>query len=248
MSGRKTLGIIGGLGPMASVLFCEYIVSHTKAERDQDHINFLLSSRADTPDRTAFIVGRSSESPLPALLTEGKRLCSAGAEVIAIPCNTSHHFYDELAREIPAKLLNMPRECAEFCSHQGFKRVGVLATEGTVKAGIYRSALEAVGIEYATCSEQDQKVISNTIYAAIKQGKAPDTESFLAVAGSFADLGCDAVILGCTELSCMKRELASEVRFIDPMEILAACAIAECGATPCGFDDDILSFLKMKGR
>lgn len=248
MGERKTLGIIGGLGPMASVLFCEYIVSHTKAERDQDHINFLLSSRADIPDRTAFIVGRSPDSPLPSLIKEAKRLCSAGAEVIAIPCNTSHRFYDELAFEIPAKLLHMPRASAEFCSELGLRRVGVLATEGTVKAGIYKTALEAVGVEYATCNEEEQKVISDTIYAALKQGKAPDTESFLAIARSFADQGCDAVILGCTELSCMKRELASDVRFIDPMEILAACAIAECGATPCGFDDDILSFLKMKGR
>ena len=81
MSEKKTLGIIGGLGPMAGVCLCELIVLHTAAKRDQDHINFLLSSRADIPDRTAFIVGRSEESPLPALITEANRLTAAGADV-----------------------------------------------------------------------------------------------------------------------------------------------------------------------
>lgn len=248
MSERKTLGIIGGLGPMASVCFCELLVSHTKAELDQDHINFLLSSRADIPDRTAFIVGRSSDDPRPALITEANRLCGMGADVLAIPCNTSHCFFSELSLEIPVKLLNMPNETALFCKSQGYKKLGVLATEGTVRAGIYKREMESLGIEYMTCSEEDQKFISDTIYAALKQGKAPDRERFLKIADSLISEGCDAVILGCTELSCMKRELNSDIIFIDPMEILAASAIVECGAEPTGFDAALLNFLKMKGR
>lgn len=248
MSEKKILGIIGGLGPMAGVCLCELIVLHTAAKRDQDHINFLLSSRADIPDRTAFIVGRSEESPLPALITEANRLTAAGADVIAIPCNSSHYFYDEVVKETGATIIHMPRETASFCRHLGLRRVGVLATEGTVYAGIYREALSREGIEYMTCSEQEQQFITDTIYECLKQGREPDYGRFLDIAGGLIKAGCEAVILGCTELSCIEREVVSDICFIDPMHVLAAEAITACGAEPAGFDDELLAFLKKKGR
>lgn len=244
MGEKKLLGIIGGLGPMAGVCLCELIVSHTAAKRDQDHINFLLSSRADIPDRTAFIVGRSEESPLPALITEAKRLTAAGSDIIAIPCNSSHYFFDEVAKETGATIIHMPRETARFCRHLGLTKVGVLATEGTVYAGIYREALEREGIEYMTCSASEQRFITDTIYECLKQGRQPDYERFLEIAKGLVDAGCEAVILGCTELSCIEQEVESDICFIDPMNVLAAEAIAECGAEPFGFDDALLAFLK----
>ena len=248
MSEKKILGIIGGLGPMAGVSLCELLVLHTAAKRDQDHIDFLLSSRASTPDRTAFIVGRSEESPLPSLITEAKRLTAAGADVIAIPCNTSHLFYDDIVRESGADIINMPRETAGFCRHLGLKKVGVLATEGTVRAGIYKAALEGVDIEYMTCSVVDQQFITDTIYKCIKQGKEPDYKRFLEIARGLIDAGCEAVILGCTELSCLEHEVVSDIRFIDPMYVLAAEAITVCGGEPTGLDNELLEFLKKKGR
>ncbi len=249
MSEKKLLGIIGGLGPAAGVYLCEMLVLHTKAKRDQDHIDFLLSSRASIPDRTAFIVGRSAEDPLPALITEVKRLTAAGAEVIAIPCNTSHCFYDIIANQTDAEIIHMPRETARFCRHLGLRRVGVLATEGTVRAGIYRTALESEGIEYMTCSEAEQKFISDTIYERVKQGRAPDHEGFLEIARGLVEKGCEAILLGCTELSCIGRDIIdSDVRFIDPLDVLAAYSITLCGGEPFGFDDELLAFLKRKGR
>ena len=229
MSEKKVLGIIGGLGPAASVCFCDLLVSHTKAMRDQEHIDFLLSSRASIPDRTAFIVGRSKESPLPSLITEAKRLTAAGAEVIAIPCNSSHYFYDEIAKSVDAKVVNMPSETARFCRYLGIRKVGVLATEGTVYAGIYRMALEREGIEYMTCSKEEQSVITDTIYGQVKQGKEPDCESFLNIARGLVDAGCDAVILGCTELSMIKRDYKIGPGYIDAMEVLAQSAVLACG-------------------
>ena len=248
MSEKKLLGIIGGLGPMAGVCLCEQIVLHTKASRDQDHIDFLLSSRASIPDRTAFIVGRSAESPLPALITEVKRLTAAGAEVIAIPCNTSHRFYEEIAKETDAEIIHMPREVADFCRHLGLRKVGVLATEGTVHAGIYRDALESFGVEYMTCTAEEQRFITETIYERIKQGREPDSKRFLQIAKGLTDAGCEAVILGCTELSCLEREIESDIRFIDPMHVLAAEAIIACGGETCGLEGELFAFLKRKGR
>lgn len=248
MSEKKILGIIGGLGPMAGVALCEMIVLHTAAERDQDHIDFLLSSRASIPDRTAFILGRSKDSPLPSLITEAKRLTAAGADVVAIPCNTSHRFYEEIVRESGAYVIHMPNETADFCRHLGLKKVGVLATEGTVYSGIYKAALESCGVEYMTCSEDEQQFITDTIYKCIKQGREPNYKRFLEIARGLIDAGCEAVILGCTELSCIEREVVSDIRFIDPMYVLAARAITLCGADPTGFDDELLDFLKKKGR
>lgn len=247
MSEKKLLGIIGGLGPMASVCFCELLVLHTRAERDQDHINFLLSSRASTPDRTAFIVGRSDESPLPTLITEVKRLAAAGAEVIAIPCNTSHYFYDEIAGATDANVVNMPAETASLCRYLGLSKVGVLATEGTVRSGIYREALAREGIEYMSCSEDEQQFINDTIYKHIKQGREPDYERFLNISGALIDAGCEAVILGCTELSCLAREVVSDIRFIDPMRVLVAKCITLCGAEAINFEDELIAFLNRKG-
>ncbi len=86
---NKTLGVLGGLGPMSSVYFYEMLTEHTSAESDQQHLNILLSSRADTPDRTAYIMGRSEDNPIHTMLSEVSKLIAAGADIIAIPCNKS---------------------------------------------------------------------------------------------------------------------------------------------------------------
>ena len=97
---RKLLGIIGGLGPASSAYFYELITEHTKARRDQDHIDIILSSRATTPDRTDYILGRSQDSPLPAMISDAKSLETYGATAIVIPCNTAHYFIDEVRRSV----------------------------------------------------------------------------------------------------------------------------------------------------
>ena len=94
------LGILGGLGPYASAYFYELITTHTKAERDQDHINIILSSRASTPDRTDFILGNSDDSPLPWMIRDAKALEQFGATAIVIPCNTAHYFIHEVRRAV----------------------------------------------------------------------------------------------------------------------------------------------------
>ena len=247
MQEKKVLGILGGLGPMSSVYFYEMLTSHTFAERDQDHLNILISSRADTPDRTDFITGRSSENPLPTMISEVKRLAGAGAELIAIPCNTAHYFYSGVTDSSPLPILNIIRETADLCSFLGLKRVGVMATEGTVLSGAYRYELSERGIDYVTCSEDDQKSVNSIIYDSIKKGKEPDIDEFLSIADSLTSHGCERIILGCTELSLLKRACRLGIRFIDPLEVLAVRAITCCGATPQGFDAELMKFSTEKG-
>lgn len=242
MKEKKTLGVLGGLGPMSSVYFYEMITAHTAAVSDQEHLNILISSRAEIPDRTDFILGRSKNDPLPLMQTEAQRLADAGADIITIPCNTAHYFYRGIAKSCSVPILNIIEETAELCRYLGLSKVGVLATEGTIASGAYRTALGSVGVEYATCSEEDQRTVTDIIYAQIKQGKEPDLDRFLGVADTLTAHGCERIILGCTELSLLKRNYRLGGRFIDPLEVLSLRAICECGGVPKDFDDELMKF------
>ncbi len=231
----KTLGILGGLGPMSGVYFCEMLTKHTYAECDQQHLNFILSSRAETPDRTAFILGNSSLDPTPVMKQEVERLTAAGADLIVIPCNTAHHFYEAVVSDAKIPLLNIIHETVGFCKSRGMRRVGVLATEGTVASGAYESVLTANGMEYLTCSSEDQAVVSRIIYEEIKQGKEPDPGAFFPIADRLRQQGAETVILGCTELSLLKRAYGLGEEFTDSLEVLALSAIRLCDKTPIGF-------------
>ena len=240
---NKTLGILGGLGPMSSVYFYEMLTEHTLATRDQDHLNILLSSRADTPDRTDFIMGRAAQNPLYTMQSEVSKLIGAGADIIAIPCNTAHYFYDRISEAASVPVINIIRQTAIFCRREGIKRAGVLATEGTVRSGAYSSVFELAGIECVTPDPQGQAIISEIIYGQIKKGLPPDMDAFASVANGLKREGCDRLILGCTELSLLKRcGGLDEGVFIDSLEVLAYSAIKLCGKTPIGFDARLMNF------
>ena len=238
----KTLGILGGLGPMSSVYFYEMLTEHTLAERDSDHLNILLSSRADTPDRTEFITGRSDRNPIYTMMSEVSKLIGAGADIIAIPCNTAHYFYDRVASRVSVPIINIIDQTVSFCSQKGFRRVGVLATEGTALSGAYRSAFAAAGIEYFTCGAEEQSIINDIIYGKIKKNIIPSREDFDKAAASLIDKDCEAIILGCTELSLLKKEFGLGEPFVDSLEVLAASAIRLCGKEICGFDSALMKF------
>ncbi len=240
---NKTLGILGGLGPMSSVYFYEMLTEHTRAENDQQHLNILLSSRADTPDRTAYILGRTEENPINTMLSEVSKLIGAGADIIAIPCNTAHYFYDAISAAASVPVINIIRQTAIFCKRNGIKKVGILATEGTVSSGAYSSVFELAGIECITPDESGQAVISDIIYEQIKKGKEPDMKSFFEVADKLSSNGCEKIILGCTELSLLKRHnVLDNETYIDSLEVLAYSAIKLCGKEPVGFDERLMSF------
>ena len=232
------LGVLGGLGPMSTVYFCELLNRHTKAERDADHIDMLISSRATTPDRTAFILGKSDADPLPVMLEDARRLESSGVDLIVIPCNTAHYFYDGLALACRVPILNIIRETVAYLKKIGVSAFGLLATEGTVQSNAYRRVCEENGIACITPTEDEQAVISSIIYDAIKQNKPVDEAAFLNVADALSARGCEKLVLGCTELSLLKKQGLCDARFIDSLDILAYRTILACKKTPVGFDFD----------
>jgi aspartate racemase len=228
----KTLGVLGGLGPLSGVYFCEMLICHTRAQRDQEHLNFLLSSYAQTPDRTDFILGRSEENPSDAMVAQVGNLIRGGAEVIAIPCNTAHYFYDRIAEASSVPVINIIRETVAFCRAQGVRTVGVLATEGTVSSGAYESVCREMGIGYVTCTPSEQALITDMIYNRIKKGQVPCREDFLSVASALSSRGCERLILGCTELSVINFDNKLSLHsgdIVDAMEALSEKCITLCG-------------------
>lgn len=236
------LGILGGLGPMSSVYFCEMLTAHTKADCDGDHVNFLLSSRADTPDRSSFILGKSPSDPTPVMTAEAKRLEMAGATVIAIPCNTAHYFYKRICAAVNVPIINIIEETAKLCEHGGFSKVGVLATEGTIASGAYANVFSPRKIEIVPLDNKEQALISKIIFEQIKSGLEPDIDSFLELCEKLRARGCERLILGCTELSLIKKNFKLPDYFIDSLEVLALSAIQACNKQPKDFDSLLMNF------
>lgn len=240
---RRILGILGGLGPLASAYFYELLIEHTKAKRDQDNIDIIMSGRATTPDRTDFILGDSDDSPLPYMIEDAKLLEQYGADAIVIPCNTAHYFIDQVRDSVSVPVPSIIDETAEFVKGSGAKKVAILATEGTISAGSYQDALTARGVEYQVPDEKEQSTITSVIYDSVKCGKLEDASRLLDVANSLFEEGCDLAILACTELSVLKRELSRDDRFLDSLEVLAHRAITMFGRKTQGFSEKFESVM-----
>ena len=229
------LGVLGGLGPMSTIYFCELLNRHTYATCDADHIDMIISSRATTPDRTAYILGKSTRDPLPVMIEEAHRLERAGAELIVIPCNTAHYFYDGLAKECRVPVLNIISKTIEQLKKMKIERFGLLATEGTVSSGAYHRLCVPHGMKCITPSQEDQSTVSSIIYDAIKQNKPVDLSAFIGVAERLLKAGAQMLVLGCTELSLLKDRLPSSLPVIDSLEVLAYQTVLECKKVPVGF-------------
>ena len=229
------LGILGGLGPMSTVYFCELLNRHTAALRDADHIDMLISSRATTPDRTAYILDKTAPDPLPVMLAEAHRLERAGVDLIVVPCNTAHYFYDGLREGCNTPILNIIDETCAYLARTNIKAFGLLATEGTIRSGAYERFCAPRGLTCLTPTEKEQKIISDIIFGQIKQNKPVDMAAFDGVVASLRSRGCEKIVLGCTELSLLKKEGLDDEWFVDSLDVLAHRTILACGKTPIGF-------------
>lgn len=233
---NPVLGILGGLGPAASCYFYQMVTDHTLAFRDQDHIDLVLSSRATTPDRTDFILGKCRTDPFAIMERDAQMLVRYGATVIAIPCNTAHYFFDRLAQSLPVPVLHMPRLTVQQALASGCRKLGILATTGTVVTGAYQKMCAEQGLDCAVPCSEDQDGLMQIIYDQIKQGKQADMNAFNSISRHMQEQGCTMVVLGCTELSLIKRDEKLGSFYLDSSEVLAKRSIEACGKTPVGFD------------
>lgn len=225
----KTLGIIGGLGPMATAYFMEVIINMTQAASDSEHIPMLVYNYPCIPDRTQFILGNSDRSPYPDLLKIGK-LLKKHCDCIALPCATAHYFHDRLQNELGIHVFNMLEETAECLKAAGVACAGLMATDGTVAGGCFKKLLADKGIEMIAPDKNSQKKIMSIIYDGVKAGGHIDMDAFYEISSELRKKGAQVIILGCTELSILKGRYDIGAGYIDVLEAAAAAVINECGA------------------
>lgn len=221
-SRKKKLGVIGGLGPAASSFYYKGVIEHTLADCDQDHIDMILLSHATMPDRTKAIETGDDEEIIRLLQEDIKTLESLGVENIAIPCNTSHYYFEQMQSVTKVPIIHMIRESVRYAvSHYSHvKKIGIMGTDGTIDSGIYDIECERAGVCAVHPSAEKQQEVMHIIYNEIKSGK-PGTEAlFDDVIDEFRALGCDVVILACTELSVYKQLHRVPDFCLDAMDVL----------------------------
>lgn len=226
------LGVVGGVGPAATVDFLSKVVRNTPASRDQDHLRVLVEQNPQIPDRTEHLVGDGMDPTL-ALYATCKKLQAGEADLIAIPCNTAHAFVEALQSELEIPILNMLTVTVKHIreTFPALRKVGLLATSGTVSSGVYRRALEENGLQEVLPTPKLQKCVMNAIYGpeGVKAGFT-SASSVADVDAAIDDLvaqGAEIVILGCTELPLLLPEperttpRGNRVALVDPTDILA---------------------------
>ena len=226
----KTLGILGGMGPMATAYLLELIIQMTDAKTDQDHLRVALLNNPQVPDRTAHILDNTQPSPLPVLRRMAQTLEGLGAGVLCAPCVTSHYFFGELQKSVGVPFVHMVEETARELGEAGKTKAGILATTGTVKTRLFQQALESRGLSWAVPSGQGQELVMSLIYEDIKAGRPVNLGKFRRASDELFDQGCDCVILGCAELSLVKRDTALGHGYLDALEVLSKGCVKACGA------------------
>ncbi|WP_432352842.1 aspartate/glutamate racemase family protein [Sporosarcina sp. A2] len=225
----KTLGIIGGVGPLATMYYGDMIVRLTEAEKDQDHINMIILNDTTIPDRTAFILDSTQTNPVPVLVKDAQKLEAMGAQVITIPCNTAHTFFKEIQESVNVPVIHMINETVHRASAEGAKRVGILATTGTIEAGVFQQSCRDAGLTPVLPDEEIQRDVMTVIYDQVKAGRPTDVNLWEKITKAMEALHCERIILGCTELSIVKKELQLDQKFLDTLRVLAETAIVRCG-------------------
>lgn len=223
----RTLGILGGMGPAATADFYAKLIAATPAARDADHLPVLVYGVPQIPDRSAAIVGRG-ESPAPWLARGARALAGSGAQAIAMPCNTAHAWFDTVAEAAEVPCLHIVDAVLAQLARvaPAARRVGLLATAGTLAAGLYPRRAAASGLQWlAPTSEAQQRAVSAAI-AAVKAGDLATARPLLLSATQhLTDSGCTAIVAACTEVPLALTAEDCAVPLVDSSAALAAYCV-----------------------
>jgi len=224
---EKIIGILGGMGPEATIDLFYKIIKFTPAEKDQEHLRIIIDNNPKIPDRTAAILGKG-EDPLPALQKTAQNLEKAGADFVVIPCNTAHYFLSSIQESVNIPVLNMIEQTAKETKKRipQIKKVGLLASIGVYKSEIYHQHFKKFYIEVISPEEKDKEEIMKVIYT-IKAGDLSKRvkKNILKITQKLIDKGAEAIIAGCTEIPLILKEGDVSVPLIDPTQILARVAV-----------------------
>ena len=233
----KTIGILGGMGPEATLDCFARIIKNTPARTDQEHLRVVIDSNPKVPDRTAAITGKG-ESPVPIMVAGCRSLQRAGADFIIIPCVSAHFFLDEIQKQIELPILSIFDSASETIAgeHPQIKTVGLMGTTGTISGGLFQKRLEADGIKTIVTDEDHQAKVMAAIYD-IKNSQPPRsqaaiTSDLVAAAESLISKGARGIVAGCTEIPLALKQKDLSVPYFDALTILARAAIFKSGLLP----------------
>ncbi|GLB46730.1 aspartate racemase [Philodulcilactobacillus myokoensis] len=228
---KNYFSIIGGMGTEATESYIHVLNQRTPSKKDQDYLNYILVNHATIPDRTDYILDHTKPNPLPDLIEDIKQQSQIkpAPKFFALPCNTAHYFYKQLQEATKIPILNMPKEAVKAISkfYPHAKRIGLIATRGTIHDHIYDDEIKHAGYKLIHPSQKIEDETMELIYDDIKTKDTVDAHLYHHILSEMIDLKkCDVVILGCTELS-LAQERASNHHFniIDAQSVLVDCSI-----------------------
>lgn len=222
------LGVIGGLGPQVTAYYYELLVKMTDVERDQDHLEVIIHSCPQIPDRTEYILQNQQENPLNKMKEVAQGLENQGVDLLVIPCITAHYFYHELITYVHKPIIHLVEEIAHYLKKNHIQSVGIMATTGTISTLLFQNELKKYDIKCIIPSQQRQEDVMKVIYDGVKKGQPIDKDCFYRTSEELFEKGAELIILGCTELSIVNKEMQLDERYLDALELLAATALFQC--------------------
>ena len=234
---EKVIGILGGMGPEATLLLFQRILENTKATRDQDHARIIIDNNPKIPERLPAMLG-TGENPVPMMIQSGLALEKAGADFIIIPCVSAHFFLPDLRRKLILSILSMLEETVaaiEACRPK-ISKVGLLGALGPIRTGLFHGILQKGGIETLVSEEDDLQRVQTAIFR-VKDTKAGHDRTTLKkemkeIGDRLIQKGAQAIVVGCTELSILIHPDDFLVPVFDSLTILARAAVRRAGLQP----------------
>lgn len=219
----KTVGIMGGMGPLATVDMMKRIIENSSVQKEQDHLHMIVDNYPQIPDRIAAIF-EDGPDPVPYMAKSARLLERSGADFIVIACNTAHVFLAKIQQQIAIPILDMPYETALYVKRANLAKVGLLATDVTIEKSLYHKPFEELGINVIQPEFTDQEMVKQGI-ALVKEGELQNGKNDLKQAAHrLIKEGAEAIVLGCTEVALA---LYSSENFpvIDPTDIMAKTVV-----------------------
>ena len=220
------LGVIGGMGPLATVKFYDKVVLNTEAHNDNEHIDLIVLNHSTMPDRTKCIMENKDTDFLNEIKKDLEILDKIGVDVVAIPCNTSHYFYDEFKTFTKLRIINMIEETILEIKRKGIKNIAIFGTLGTLNSKVYNKYAEKNGIEVKELSVEDKKSVMDIIYK-IKETNNLENKEFIEILNKYCNDETIGII-ACTELSLLN--IPTDINTIDALDVLVNKSIEYSGS------------------
>lgn len=222
--GEKTVGVIGGMGPEATVDFLRRLVARTPARDDADHLHVLVDNNPKIPSRIAALIEGTGEDPAPVLCRMARGLEAQGADFLVMPCNTAHYYLPAIARAVRIPVLDMVQLAINKLAG-GPRRIGLLASPAVRLVGLYKARMEQAGLDVIFPDASHEERLLGVI-KAVKAGKHGDEQQkdYAAVAQHLRQAGAEALLVACTELSVLAPpETGSSL--VDTLDVLVGATI-----------------------